>query len=179
MSRATAARRGLVSIAASLLGALSGCGGGRTVPMHAGRGNAQLGRAIATAPARTGSIATGAPRTLTSAGRRALLAVAGRFAAAYVRYQTAHLTAAVAAGIRSTSTRALARFLLSQPVSVPAGQHIAQERVARVTVRSRSEADMRWAAVNPPTGQPQSGTVQITLARDHGRWVVAAAKPLL
>jgi hypothetical protein len=136
----------------------------------------QLGRAIATAPASTTTTAT---TTHTAAASRALLAVAERFAEAYVRYQTAHLTAAVAAGIRATSTGALARFLLSQPVSVPAGQHIARERVTRVTVSSGSEANVRWVAVNAPTGQPQSGTIQITLARAHGRWVVAAAKPLL
>jgi hypothetical protein len=193
----------MVIVAAGLACVLSGCRGERNGRPPGRREIGQLGRAIAAAPARTTQVVTVAPPVAhmsadTGGGRcgawipnrgghslagcratRWLLTAAGRFAEAYVRYQTAQLTGSVKADLRATSTAAFAGFLLSQPVSVPPGQHIARERVTRVILTSGSKVNASWVAQNPPSGQPQSGTVQITLTRAHGRWLVAAAKPLL
>jgi len=193
----------MVIVAAGLVCVLSGCRGERTGRPPGRREIGQLGRAIAAAPARTTQVVTVAPPVAhtdadTGGGRcgggtpnrgghslagcratRSLLTAAGRFAEAYVRYQTGQLTGSVKADLWATSTAAFAGFLLSQPVSVPPGQHIARERVTRVILTSGSKVNASWVARNPPSGQPQSGTVQITLTRAHGRWLVAAAKPLL
>jgi hypothetical protein len=203
MSFGGARRRKLLTVmlAAGLVCVLGGCSGERTGGLPARREVGQLGRAIAVAPASTSPSAPAEVKASSDAVQREgrcggwthdpddplpacspilpLLAVARRFADAYVRYQTGELTPEVRRELDATCTAAFARFLVSQPVRVPPGQHLAPEHVTSVIFAAGRKANASWVATRAPAGQPRSGAVQITLTLRRGRWLVTGARALL
>ena len=116
-----------------------------------------------------------APSPRSSVG--AMLAVAKRFAAAYMPYQIGRLSEWAREAIKGTCTLAFAHYLLSRPAeqsplltahpSDAETYHVASANVAagsnRVSVSYFSEQD-----------RADTGAFLLTFAHRHGRWLVAA-----
>ena len=107
----------------------------------------------------------------------AMLAVAKRFATAYMPYQVGPLTGWARTAIKRTCTPAFAHYLLSRPA----------EQSPRVSAHPTDAETYRVASVNLAAGsnrvsvsyvsdqdRADTGAFLLTLAHRHGRWLVAA-----
>ena len=107
----------------------------------------------------------------------ARLAVAARFAAAYMPYQIGRLPGWARAAIKRTCTPAFAHYLLSRPA----------EQSPLLTAHPTDAEAYRVASVNLAAGsnrvsvsyvseqdRADTGAFLLTLAQRHGRWLVAA-----
>jgi hypothetical protein len=104
-----------------------------------------------------------------------MLAVAGRFAAAYMPYQVGRLPGWARAAIKRTCTPAFAQYLLSRPA----------EQSPLLSAHPRDAETYRVVSVNLATGtnrvsvsyvseqdRADSGAFLVTLTRRSGRWSV-------
>jgi len=107
----------------------------------------------------------------------AMLAVAKRFATAYMPYQVGRLPGWARAAIKRTCTPAFAHYLLSRPA----------EQSPRLSAHPTDAETYRVASVNLAAGsnrvsvsyvseqdRADTGAFLLTLAHRHGRWLVAA-----
>ena len=105
-----------------------------------------------------------------------MLAVARRFAAAYMPYQIGRLPDWARAAIEHTCTPAFAHYLLSQPT----------EQSPLLSAHPTAAETYRVASVNLAAGsnrvsvsyvsqqdRADTGAFLLTLAQRHGRWLVA------
>ena len=106
-----------------------------------------------------------------------MLAVAARFAAAYMPYQVGRLPGWARAAIERTCTPAFAHYLLSRPA----------EQSPLLSAHPTDAETYRVASVNLAAGsnrvsvsyvseqdRADTGAFLLTLAHRHGRWLVAA-----
>jgi hypothetical protein len=107
----------------------------------------------------------------------AMLAVAARFAAAYMPYQVGRLPGWARSAIKRTCTPAFAHYLLSRPA----------EQSPLLRAHPTDAETYRVASVNLAAGpnrvsvsyfsaqdRADTGAFLVTLARRHGRWLVGA-----
>lgn len=107
----------------------------------------------------------------------AMLAVAARFAAAYMRYQIGRLPSWARAAMKRTCTPAFAHYLLSRPA----------EQSPLLSAHPTDVETYRVASVNLAAGsnrvsvsyvseedRADTGAFLLTLAHRHGRWLVVA-----
>jgi len=107
----------------------------------------------------------------------AMLAVAARFATAYMPYQVGRLPGWARAAIKRTCTPAFAHYLLSRPA----------QQSPLLAVHPTDAETYRVASVNLAAGsnrvsvsyvskqdRADTGAFLLTLAHRHGRWVIAA-----
>jgi len=106
-----------------------------------------------------------------------MLAVAARFAAAYMPYQIGRVPGWARAAIKRTCTPAFAHYLLSRPA----------QQSPLLAVHPTDAETYRVASVNLAAGsnrvsvsyvskqdRADTGAFLLTLAHRHGRWVIAA-----
>ena len=106
-----------------------------------------------------------------------MLAVARRFAVAYMPYQVGRLPGWARAAITRTCTPAFAHYLLARPA----------EQSPLLSAHPKAAETYRVASVNLAAGsnrvsvsyvseqdRPDTGAFLLTLAQRHGRWLVAA-----
>ena len=105
----------------------------------------------------------------------ARLAVARRFADAYMAYQAADLTPAVRAAINQTCTRRFARYLLTHPVLLPPALLAHPQDLERFRVTSINPGPGQQAAVSYVSQQLRSDTGEFLLDFVHrdGRWQIS------
>jgi hypothetical protein len=107
----------------------------------------------------------------------AMLAVAARFAAAYMPYQVGRLSGWARAALKRMCTPAFAHYLLSRPAEqsplLSANPADAETyRVASVNLAAGSNrVSVSYASQQD---RADTGAFLLTLAHPHGRWVVAA-----
>lgn len=105
-----------------------------------------------------------------------VLAVARRFAVANTQYEAGHLPHAVRRAIEATCTPRLARELLAQPPALPPGIPITRvdERVRSLTPLGElaHRADVLVSVTRKLRRTSTPGSLELTLARQRGRWLV-------
>ena len=106
-----------------------------------------------------------------------MLAVAARFAAAYMPYQVGHLPGWARAAIERTCTPAFAHYLLSRPAeqSPLLGAHPADAETYRVaSVNLAAGSNRVSVSYVSEQNRADTGAFLLTLTHRHGRWLVAA-----
>ena len=105
-----------------------------------------------------------------------MLAVADRFAVAYMPYQAGQLPRWVRLAIDQTCTRAFARYLLAQPAQLTPPQAAHPNVIETYKVASVELAgDAHTVAVGYVSEQDSADTGEflLRLVEEHGRWLVA------
>ena len=106
-----------------------------------------------------------------------MLAVARRFAVAYMPYQVGRLPGWVRTAFARTCTPAFARYLLGQPARPTALQAAHPEAVETYRVAGVELAGTPDAIVVSYVSEQDSadtGALLLRLVREHGRWLVAS-----
>ena len=107
----------------------------------------------------------------------ARLAVAARFAAAYMPYQIGRLPGWARAAIKRTCTPAFAHYLLSRPAEQSPLQsaHPTDAETYRVaSVNLAAGSNRVSVSYVSEQDRADTGAFLLTLAQRHGRWLVAA-----
>ena len=105
-----------------------------------------------------------------------MLAVARRFAVAYMPYQVGRLPRWARTAIEATCTPAFARYLLAHPAQLPPPLASHPKYVESYRVASVEPAGApRTVAVSYVSEQDSADTGEflLTLVSEHGRWLVA------
>jgi hypothetical protein len=105
-----------------------------------------------------------------------MLAVARRFAVAYMPYQIGRLPRCARTAIEQTSTSAFAHYLLAQPAQLMPLQAAHPKTIETYRVASVEPAGApETVAVNYISEQDSADTGEflLRLVKDHGRWLVA------
>ena len=116
-----------------------------------------------------------APSPRSSTG--AMLAVARRFAAAYMPYQVGRLPGWARAAITRTCTPAFAHYLLGQPAEqspLLSAHPTAAETYRVASVNLASGSNRVSVSYFSAQDRADTGAFLVTLAGRHGRWLVAA-----
>lgn len=193
--RSATARAQAAILAVAVTASAAGCDASRpSAPNTARAPGAQpatraQSRPAATATARPGSRSTSSTTTpgpgdpeperfaAPHTPLAARLAVARRFADAYMAYQAADLTTPVRAAITHTCTRQFARYLLTHPVLLPPVllAHPQDLERFRVTSINPGPGPGRQAAVSYVSKQLRSNTGEFLLDFVHrdGRWLIS------
>ena len=106
-----------------------------------------------------------------------MLAVARRFAVAYMPYQVGRLPSWVRTAIEGTCTPGFARYLLAQPARVTALQAAHPNTVETYRVASVEPAgtpDTVAVSYVSEQDSADTGELLLRLVREHGRWLVAS-----
>ena len=106
-----------------------------------------------------------------------MLAVARRFAIAYMPYQVGRLPRWARTAIERTCTPAFARYLLAQPAESPPLQAAHPKAIETYRVASVEPAGAPdTVAVSYVSEQDSADTGEflLSLVEEHGRWLVAA-----
>ena len=106
-----------------------------------------------------------------------MLAVAKRFATAYMPYQVGRLPGWARAAIKRTCTPAFAHYLLSRPAepSLLLSAHPTDAETYRVaSVNLAAGSNRVSVSYFSQQDRADTGAFLLTLARHHGRWLVAA-----
>jgi hypothetical protein len=103
-----------------------------------------------------------------------VLAVARRFAATDTQYESGHPSQAVRQAIEATSAPRLARELLARPPAPPPGTTRVDERVRAVTPLGQlaNGAQVLVSLTRKLRRTSTPGSLELTLARQRGRWLV-------
>jgi hypothetical protein len=107
----------------------------------------------------------------------AMLAVAARFAAAYMPYQIGRLPGWARAAIKRACTLAFAHYLLSRPAqqSPVLSSHPTDAETYRVaSVNLAAGSNRVSVSYVSEQDRADTGAFLLTLAQRHGRWLVAA-----
>ena len=105
-----------------------------------------------------------------------MLAVARRFAVAYMPYQVGRLPQWARTAIERTCTPAFARYLLAQPAQLTPPQAAHPNAIETYTVASVEPAGAaHTVAVGYVSEQDSADTGEflLRLVEEHGRWLVA------
>jgi hypothetical protein len=106
-----------------------------------------------------------------------LLAVARRFAVAYMPYQVGRLPRWARIAIARTCTRGFARYLLARPARPTALQAAHPEAVETYRVAGVEPAgapDTVAVSYVSEQDSADTGELLLRLVREHGRWLIAS-----
>jgi hypothetical protein len=106
-----------------------------------------------------------------------MLAVARRFAVAYMPYQVGRLPRSVRTTVEQTCTPAFARYLLAhpaRPTALQAAHPNAIETYRVAGVEPAGAPDTVAVSYVSEQDRADTGELLVRLVREHGRWLVAS-----
>jgi hypothetical protein len=106
-----------------------------------------------------------------------MLAVARRFAVAYMPYQVGRLPRWARTTFARTCTPAFARYLLAQPArptALQAAHTKAVETYRVASVEPSGAPDAVAVSYDSEQDSADTGELLVRLVREHGRWLVAS-----
>ena len=156
-------------------------------PLQTGRSHASAGASgaqrerersrTAHRPPVGGPISERPPAPAPGSAEGTMLAVARRFAVAYMPYQVGRLPGWARTAFARTCTRGFARYLLAQPArptALEAADPKAIETYRVAGVEPAGAPDMVAVSYVSEQDRADTGELLLRLVREHGRWLVAS-----
>ena len=128
-------------------------------------------------PAVRGPVSERPPAPTPGSAEGMMLAVARRFAVAYMPYQVGRLPSWVRTAIERTCTPGFARYLLAQPArptALQAAHPKAIETYRVAGVEPAGAPDTVAVSYVSEQDRADTGELLLRLVREHGRWLVAS-----